>query len=297
MSSNPHPAMRASQAKLGKPTLECSVAALCGALTTPIVPRNGVYLTLDDVQDGAVLDDDVHSCPTRVISLEIPCRGLIMPLDEARRISAFARKHGIHMHCDGARLWEAAAAGAGSLEDYAACFDTVTMCFSKGLGAPMGAVLVADMAVIKQARWIRKSIGGGARQPGMISACARVAIDENFGKNPSGEGSALRETHSLAREMAKKWTDLGGKLEYPVHTNMLWLDLVDARTTDQRLVELGQEAGLKMWDKRIVVHLSVLDNREDVLQRTESIFKKVMEGKRRDPDGGSKVGAPSRIVL
>ena len=94
-----------------------------------VIPRNGVYLTLEDVKANVVFEDgDLHSCPTRVISLENTLNGMVMPFEEAERISKFAREHGIIMHLDGARLWEAVAAGAGTLPDFCALFDTVSLC-------------------------------------------------------------------------------------------------------------------------------------------------------------------------
>jgi threonine aldolase len=244
-----------------------------------VVPKNGVYLTLEDIKANVYLDDDVHTCPTRVISLENTLNGMIMPLDEVRRIAAFAREHGLKMHCDGARLWEVAASGAGSLTDFAACFDTVSLCFSKGLGAPIGSVLVGSRDVIKHARWVRKAIGGGLRQSGVVTAAARVAVDETFGKGPNGEGGLLRNTHTLAQEVSKMWTDLGGKLVHPVHTNMVWLDLDDAKCPAARVEALGKEAGLKLFAGRLVIHYQIYENREFVIPRLEGIFKAVLGGK------------------
>lgn len=240
-----------------------------------VVPSNGVYLTLDDVKANVYLDDDVHTCPTRVISLENTLNGMLMPLDEVRRISAFARENGLKMHCDGARLWEAVASGAGSLTDFAACFDTVSLCFSKGLGAPVGSVLVGDKAVIKHARWVRKSIGGGLRQAGVVTAAARVAVDETFGKGPNGEGGLLAQTHTLAKEIAKVWTDLGGKLVHPVHTNMVWIDLDGV--SPERVGMLGQEAGLNMYGNRLVIHYQIYQNREFVVPRLEGVLKRIYD--------------------
>lgn len=253
------------------------VSALTGAMVKTVVPKNGIYLTLEDVRANAHLDDDVHTCPTRVISLENTLNGMIMPLDEVRRISAFAREHGIKMHCDGARLWEAVAAGAGSLADYASCFDTVSLCFSKGLGAPVGSMVVGSGDVVKHARWVRKFMGGGLRQSGVVAAAARVAVDETFGKGPNGEGGLLRDSHALAKEVAKMWTDLGGKLVHPVHTNMVWLDLDDAGCPDARFEELGKEAGLKLMGGRLVIHYQIYQNREFVVPRLGHIFKTVVE--------------------
>ncbi|KAL2261240.1 hypothetical protein VTK26DRAFT_4531 [Humicola hyalothermophila] len=255
------------------------VSSLTGAMVKPVVPKNGIYLTLEDVKANVYLDDDVHTCPTRVISLENTLNGMIMPLDEVRRISAFAREHGLKVHCDGARLWEAVAAGAGSLVDFAACFDTLSLCFSKGLGAPIGSILVGSKDVIKHARWVRKSIGGGLRQSGVITAAARVAVDETFGKGPNGEGGLLRDTHILAKEIAKMWTDRGGVLIHPVHTNMVWLDLDDANCPDAKFDELGKEAGLKLMGGRLVIHYQIHQNRESVVPKLARIFDAALESK------------------
>lgn len=271
-----------------------SVSSLTGATVQPIAPKNGIYLTLEDIQANAHLDDDVHTCPTRVISLENTLNGMIMPLEEVRRISAFARQHGIKVHCDGARLWEVVASGAGSLVDFASCCDTVTLCFSKGLGAPIGSILLGEKSVIKHARWVRKSIGGGLRQSGVIAAPARVAIDETFGKGPSGEGGLLRETHTLAKQVAKIWTDLGGKLVHPVHTNMLWLDLDGANCSNARIVELGNQAGLKLLGNRIIIHYQIFQNRAYVVPRLEEILKTIMgEKESKAGHSGASAGASS----
>ena len=207
---------------------------------------------------------------------------MIMPLEETRRISAFAREHNVKMHCDGARLWEVAASGAGSLVEFASCFDTVTLCFSKGLGAPIGSILLGSKEVIKHARWVRKSIGGGLRQSGVVTAAARVAVDETFGKGPNGEGGLLKNTHTLAQQVAKMWTDFGGKLVHPVHTNMIWVDLEDAQCPDARFEELGKEAGLKLMGGRLITHYQIYQNRDVVIPKLANIFRAVFEGRAED---------------
>ncbi|KAH6651152.1 pyridoxal phosphate-dependent transferase [Chaetomium tenue] len=255
------------------------VSSLTGASVKAVAPKNGVYLTLEDIKANIYLDDDVHTCPTRVISLENTLNGMIMPLEETRRISAFAREHNVKMHCDGARLWEVAASGAGSLVEFASCFDTVTLCFSKGLGAPIGSILLGSKEVIKHARWVRKSIGGGLRQSGVVTSAARVAVDETFGKGPNGEGGLLKSTHILAQQVAKMWTDLGGKLVHPVHTNMVWVDLEDAQCPDARFEELGKEAGLKLMGGRMITHYQIYERRDDVVPKLADIFKAVFDSK------------------
>ena len=230
------------------------VAVLCGALVKGVVPSNGVYLTLEDVKKNAQISDDIHACPTRVISLENTLGGTIMPLEETQKIAAFARENGIKMHLDGARLWEAVVSGAGSLTEYAKCFDSISLCFSKGLGAPIGSMVVGSKAFIKHCRWIRKAIGGGLRQAGIVSAAARVAVDETFGKAPNGEGGKLKESHKRAKQIATLWQDKGGKLEMPTETNMVWFDLNAAGWDNKRFVELGVREGLRFFGPRLVVH-------------------------------------------
>ncbi|KAI4240456.1 MAG: hypothetical protein LQ352_007633, partial [Teloschistes flavicans] len=158
------------------------IASLSGAFPIQVVPANGHHLTLQDVQKHAVLDDNIHHCPTTLISLENTLNGTILPLSDCQDISQWARAQSppITMHLDGARIWEAVAAGAGSLEDYCKCFDSVSLCFSKGLGAPIGSIIVGSPRFIARARHIRKALGGGLRQSGVIAAPARVAVDETF---------------------------------------------------------------------------------------------------------------------
>lgn len=253
------------------------VASLCGALILPVTPKNGRYITLEEIQAVAVTDDDVHSCPTKLISLENTLNGMILPLEECRRISAWAREQDIILHLDGARLWEAVATGAGSLKDYCECFDSVSLCFSKGLGAPIGSIIIGSEAFIKRSRWIRKSIGGGLRQAGVVTAPARVAVEDTF------LGGKLSASHDRARAISAMWEAKGGKLANAVETNMVWLDLVAAGISVEDFVALGQNFGLKFSGGRLVVHYQIGDEAVDklgklmdaVLQGTQPVPEKV----------------------
>ena len=257
------------------------VSVLTGAMVKTVVPRNGIHLTLEDIKANASLDDeDVHGCPTRVISLENTLNGMVMPLDEARRISEWARSKGIKVHCDGARLWEAVASGAGTLPEYSALFDSISLCFSKGLGAPVGSLLVGTKKDLKHARHIRKMIGGGTRQPGLLTAAARVAVDETFGRKPDGSDGWLRSSHELTKKVEKMWCDRGGKLSHPAHTNMCWLDLRSANCPGKKFVKYGEEEGLTLLPGRLVLHYQVAMNAEDVLQRLDRVFTKIFERKK-----------------
>lgn len=230
------------------------VSSWTGATVQTVTPKNGTYLTLEDIQKYAVLDDDIHHCPTKLISLENTLDGNVMPLPEARRITEWAHTNDIKVHLDGARLWEAIVSGAGTLSEYTSLFDSVSLCFSKGLGAPIGSIIVGSQAFIKKARWFRKSIGGGARQTGVFSAAARVALDETFGTDDAGQTGKLSATHARAKRVADLWTSRGGKLQHPVQTNMVWLDLEASGVGPNDLAVIGEEKGLKLLGGRVVVH-------------------------------------------
>ncbi|KAK8054814.1 hypothetical protein PG993_000041 [Apiospora rasikravindrae] len=215
-------------------------ATVCGALIHGVVPANGHHLTLEDIKKHFVFKKDIYDCPTRVISLENTLFGTIMPLDEVRAIREWAKgqEPPVHMHLDGARLWEAVAAGAGSLREFCECFDSVSLCFTKGLGAPIGSVLIGDAAFITRARWMRKLFGGGLRQTGIISAPMRVAVQEVF---------------------------LGGKLKRPTETNMVWMDLNDGKVQKKVFQRVARELGLMVHEKerlegRLVVHYQISDD-------------------------------------
>ncbi|GAD97399.1 hypothetical protein PVAR5_6074 [Paecilomyces variotii No. 5] len=273
------------------------VSVWTGATVYPVIPRNGLYLTLEDIRaqfiPGAnipygftratkrgdltepVSRTNIHDCPTRLISLENTLGGVIMPLDETRRIVEWAHDNNIKVHLDGARIWEAATAGAGSLADYCSLFDSASLCFSKGLGAPIGSMVVGPEAFIEQARWFRKSIGGGTRQLGILSAAARAAVEEVFGQGPNGEGGKLKAIHEKANRVADMWTSRGGKLALPVQTNMVWLDLAQAGLGPNDVSEVAAHNGIKLRGGRIVVHYQISD---DAIDRLEKVFDTVLSG-------------------
>ncbi|OQE36970.1 hypothetical protein PENCOP_c011G02432 [Penicillium coprophilum] len=251
------------------------VSAWTGATVSPVIPQNGVHLTLEDIKKHAVLSDNIHYCPTKLISLENTLDGMVMPLAEARRIVEWAHANDIKVHLDGARLWEAVVAGAGTLPEYTSIFDSVSLCFSKGLGAPIGSIIVGSEEFIKKARWFRKSIGGGARQTGVIAAAARVALTETFGTDPRGQTGKLAATHEKAKRVADLWTSRGGKLQCPLHTNMVWLDLEASGVGPNDLAEIGQQKGLRLLGGRVVVHYQVSD---EAIARLEQVFDAALKG-------------------
>ncbi|KAK4155042.1 pyridoxal phosphate-dependent transferase [Chaetomidium leptoderma] len=230
---------------------------LSGGMAQPVAPSNGKYLRLQDLERHAVLPtDDVHRCPTGVVSMENTARGCVVPLDELRRIRDWARGHGIKTHLDGARLLEAVATGAGTLSDYCALVDLVSVDFSKNLGAPMGAMVVGDRRTIAAMRRTRKAIGGGMRQGGVLAAAAREALFENFGTGAEPERPMLRRVHALARRVAAEWTRRGGRLGRDVETNLVWLDLDAAglEISPEILIDTAKRYGVALDGPRIVCH-------------------------------------------
>jgi threonine aldolase len=246
------------------------LSSLSGAMTIPIEPANKRYVTLEEVKKKTVISDNVHACPTKVISLENTLNGMIMPLEECQRISSWARENGIIMHLDGARLWEAVVAGAGSLKDFSACFDSMSLCFSKGLGAPIGSIIVGTKQFITRSRWIRKSIGGGLRQAGVVTAAARISVEDTY------LGGKLKGSHERARQVAKLWESYGGKTANAVETNMVWFDLEAAGISVEDFIALGEKAGLRFIGGRLVVHYQIGD---DAVQRLEKVMQAIFKGK------------------
>ncbi|KAL6716252.1 hypothetical protein ACLMJK_005818 [Lecanora helva] len=242
-------------------TMEAGGAAtLCGALIQGIIPSNGHHLTLADIQKHASTRYDIYDAPTAIISLENTLLGTIMPLSEIEAISSWAHSQSppIHMHLDGARLWEVAVAGAGNLQDLCRYFDSVSLCFTKGLGAPIGSIVVGDSDFIHRARWVRKLLGGGLRQAGIITAPARVAVEEVF------LGGKLKASQDTAKIVSRKWQSLGGRLARPTETNMVWLDMDDERVDKEAFWQVARDRGIMMHTKeklrgRLVIHYQICD--------------------------------------
>lgn len=241
-------------------------ATLCGAQLREIIPRNHHHLTLEDIRSRTTVSASIYDCPTRVICLENTLGGVIFPLDEVARISSWARSQNppIHMHLDGARLWEAVAAGAGTLSGYCRLFDSVQLCFTKGLGAPIGSVIVGSREFVHRARWMRKMVGGGMRAAGVLTAPARVAIEDVF------LGGKLTRAQHLALCIGQRWVALGGKLARPIETNMVWLDFDNMPGFNKAdFFAVAEQSGVQLMrgtlEGRIVVHYQICDDAIDRL--------------------------------
>lgn len=193
------------------------IARHWGVTPRPITPPSGL-LSLSDLE-GTLRPDDGHYVRTRLVCLENTLNrrgGRVHPFDSVRQISSWARANGLSLHLDGARLLNAVVASGIPADEWAHHFDTVSLCFSKGLGAPVGSVLAGSAQTIARAHRLRKLLGGGMRQAGILAAGALFALDHNI--------PLLADDHAHARLLADAVESTPGlSLESgPVETNLVW---------------------------------------------------------------------------
>ncbi|KAG7662067.1 GLY1 [[Candida] subhashii] len=255
------------------------MATLCQAMPQPIIPKNGIYLTLeDDILPNFIPDDgEIHVAPTKLICLENTNHGMIFPIEEIKKISEFCKKNDVRLHLDGARLWNAHVATGIPLAEYCQYFDSVSLCLSKTLGAPIGTVLVADKKFIQKANHFKKQNGGGIRQSGILTSMAITAIDENLPK--------LKQTHERAKELGKFCEDNGIILEHPVETNMVFVDLNANKIDPEKFVEIAKKHDVNIYYGRIVFHYQIS---EESFQKSKKVVLEAIQYAREHPfEGGS----------
>jgi threonine aldolase len=165
--------------------------------------------------EGAIKEDDPHVARTRLLALENTLGGRVMPQSWIEEATAIARKHGLGTHLDGARVFNAAVAGNIDVADIAAPFDTVSVCLSKGLGAPIGSVLVGEPELVKKARRLRKALGGGLRQVGILAAAGLYALEHNV--------TRLAEDHANAKRLADAFSRIPALTVERPQTNIVWV--------------------------------------------------------------------------
>jgi threonine aldolase len=191
-------------------------AALSGVMCRCLNGQRGVFTGADI--EGALRPVDPHFPPTRLVCLENTHNrggGKIWSVGQIKEVEMAARKHGLRMHLDGARLWNASIATGIAEREYAAPFDTLSVCFSKGLGAPVGSALAGPKSFIERARRFRKMFGGGMRQAGIIAAGALYALRHHRAR--------LAEDHANAKALASGLAVLPGLGADPaaVETNIV----------------------------------------------------------------------------
>lgn len=249
-----------------------SPAMLSGVQLHPIKGEYGV-IPKEEVE-AAIRPKDHHFPQTRLIALENTHNrwgGTVYPLTEIEEISRLAATHHLKMHLDGARLWNAAVATGLIIKAYARYFDSVSLCFSKGLGAPVGSVIAGHAEFIERAHYYRKAYGGGMRQAGILAAAALFAIENNFNR--------LQEDHRRARLLAEAANSIDGFVVdlISVQTNIVIMDTSLSGNSAVLFCEQLKERGIKMLAIsptriRAVTHLHITDNDID---RTIDTMKKI----------------------
>jgi threonine aldolase len=264
-------------------------AAVFGSVQPqPLSHQPDGTLALSDIE-AAIKPDDAHFARTRLLALENTLGGKLLPMDYVRQATELAKSKGLARHLDGARLFNAAAAqaaqtdggavaagpshgdhgplgGQGSTRSgerggnifiearrIAQCFDSVSVCFSKGLGAPVGSALCGSAELLARAHRVRKMAGGGMRQSGMLAAAASYALDHHVAR--------LALDHALARRLAAGLSAIPGLLVESPQTNILFVDLVgEARSRSTELIPYLASRGILatgLYRLRFVTHLDV----------------------------------------
>ncbi|RCH81673.1 Threonine aldolase [Rhizopus stolonifer] len=191
------------------------IAVHSRASVSPVIASNGIHVTAEEIESN-LLGEDIYSAPTRVVSLENTLNGMIFPIEEIAKISAMARSRGLAMHLDGARLWNASEETGISLKEYGKYFDSMSLCLSKGVGAPIGSMVVGNAKFVDRVRFNRKLFGGGWRQAGFMAVAAKYGIDHIV--------PTMKETHKLAKYLADELVSMGIDLQIPTHTSMVFID-------------------------------------------------------------------------
>jgi threonine aldolase len=264
-------------------------AAVLGSIQPqPLNHQPDGTLALADIE-AAIKPDDAHFAKTRLLTLENTWGGKLLPFDYVQAATDLAARHGLARHLDGARLFNAAVVQAARLTEnpdknepvakvnqslvainnvaigmevqailtqarrIAQCFDSVSVCLSKGLGAPVGSVLCGSAALIKKAHRLRKMVGGGMRQAGILAAAGSYALEHHVAR--------LADDHALAQRLATGLQGLPGVVVEPPQSNMVFIDLEgEARSRGAGLLaHLAAHGvlGTGLYRLRFVTHLDV----------------------------------------
>jgi len=231
----------------------------------PIRHQPDGSLSLEDIE-AAIKPDDAHFARTRLLCLENTFHSKVLSLPYIEAATALARRHGLATHLDGARLFNAAVASGVSAREFARHFDSVSICFSKGLGAPVGSALCGSREFIARAHRWRKMAGGALRQSGLLAAAALHALDHHV--------TRLADDHARAKRLADGLHGLPGVTVEPPQTNMVFVAL--ARERAAGAVERLRERSVLCTGPnplRLVTHLDIGD---DDIERAIKILRETL---------------------
>ena len=237
------------------------ISALAGLIPRPIRGHLGV-LDPRDVE-AAIRPKDIHQPRTSLVCMENThnrAGGTVWTPEQMRAVYEVAKEHGLSVHLDGARIFNAAVYLGVDVKQFTKYTDSVMFCLSKGLSAPIGSLVVGDEDFIERARRVRKMLGGGMRQAGIIAAAGIIALEKMVDR--------LKEDHENAQILAKALAKLDGiRITHPVQTNIIIFDVSDLNTTAEQFIASLAERGVKASQfgrtlVRMVTHRGI--EREDI---------------------------------
>jgi threonine aldolase len=264
---------------------EAGGASVCGGITYhPLHNQADGTLSLDDLESAFPLDpDDPQFAPPALICLENPQNhtgGRVLPLDYLADVRDLAARRGVKVHIDGARIFNAAVAAGVPASTIAAYADSVQFCLSKGLSSPVGSMVAGDADFIARVRRIRKMLGGGMRQAGLLAAAGLISLNEVVPR--------LHEDHATARRLAEGLAEVPGiELDTrPLHINMVFFRLADPHADLGAFIDRVAAHGVRVAELgkgrvRCVTHLGVTP--DDIDRAVDVIRKAVSEDMTAEP--------------
>ena len=236
-------------------TYEIGAASAIGGVSTRTWPARGAEVDPDEVA-AMIRPDGFFAVPTRAVAVEQTHNrggGGVIPLATLQRLRAVPD---VALHCDGARIWHAHVADGVGLKTYGQLFDTLSVCLSKGLGAPIGSLVISSAERIERARWIRKRMGGGMRQVGVLAAAGQYALRHHIER--------LADDHARARRLADALAPTGVVDAASVRTNIVPMDLTKAALDAPALGAAARAQGVLISvlgprTARLVTHLDLDD--------------------------------------
>jgi len=251
------------------------MSALGGIQPCPVPNQKDGTLALDDII-ASIRSEDVHHPITRLICLENTqniCGGVPLTVEYTKQVSDVAHKNGLALHVDGARIFNSAVAQHVDVKDLVTPADSVMFCLSKGLASPIGSMLVGTEKFIARARHLRKMLGGGMRQVGVVAAAGLISVEKMT--------SRLVDDHVRARKLADGLREVEGIIidDGSPYTNMIYFTLADnvnlnAPQTAEKMKELGVLVDPDDWRRfRLVTHYWIDDH---AVEKAISVFKKVL---------------------
>lgn len=255
---------------------ELGAGAVFSGITTRTWLADRGLLNADEPLNIAKPDSGPYLVSTTAIAVENTHNfggGTVQPISEIKKLRQESQKLGISLHLDGARIWNAHVSSGVELVEYGNYFDTISVCFSKGLGAPVGSIMISDTERIGKARQWRKRYGGGMRQVGVLASACHYALDNNI--------KLLKIDHQRAKLIAKAIASIAPNLINPEHvdTNIVGLDLTGLKITAAELSSWLQEKGIltgALGPKylRLVTHLDLTD---DDIEYVSQVLPKLLQ--------------------